>query len=636
MAKPPDEPDSHHHGPTLPKAVTPTTPPSPTHPSPPRQDSTSSITTVSSQSSSQSSSTTSSGSGPALATPELPHSDTLSSSPPHTHTFPSPHSSPEGSTSSTAHSKGESTPRAEIAPPVWPLSAATPRKSTPAATSTAASAAVFDEPLMMGGGGGSAQARADDAPETSLSRASSLQRASSWRKKHASLDTPPTAPHHHAPFPDFTSFTEIPPLAQPPKSKFAQGSESAQAGQQKSTTPPPLPPTTAVYPRDPRRASADARFATAGAPPTHPAVPSGPSRWTRSRSPATGCQISAPKPPPAGYPLAAFYPGGNTGTSADASGIRRNSSSSGLGIGFGLQPPASSAASTASSSSSGGASAHSGHSAQSMQSGASSTRSSTSTGPRSPASTSAPPPPRWARPPAITDSYSGRAHSFKSASSAGGAPDVNFDDFDPELFEGQEDEWIEVIKGAEGRIAIKSTAVMYDIMVWLPGFSIDNITIATRGTRTIHIVADQWDEGDHAQWDIKLGEDANLKSVNAKFTGKELRVTVAREQSEYQRSRKLRAAAAESRSAQAGSVGGVSRAGGFGGVGGGVSRAGGITSGLGGMGGVSGPSITATTKSSPLERATAGAPAPDPTASATSASAAAATAPSPYQRDNRI
>lgn len=57
-------------------------------------------------------------------------------------------------------------------------------------------------------------------------------------------------------------------------------------------------------------------------------------------------------------------------------------------------------------------------------------------------------------------------------------------------------------------------------------------------------MADQWDEGgmllttaaieskclfwgctDHAQWDIKLGEDANLKSVNAKFTGKELRVT---------------------------------------------------------------------------------------------------------------
>lgn len=72
---------------------------------------------------------------------------------------------------------------------------------------------------------------------------------------------------------------------------------------------------------------------------------------------------------------------------------------------------------------------------------------------------------------------------------------------------------------------------------------IDNITIATRGHRTVHIVADQWDEGgmlltiaaiesnaylghsDHAQWDIKLGEDANLKSVNAKFTGKELRVT---------------------------------------------------------------------------------------------------------------
>lgn len=114
------------------------------------------------------------------------------------------------------------------------------------------------------------------------------------------------------------------------------------------------------------------------------------------------------------------------------------------------------------------------------------------------------------------------------------------DDFDPELLEGAEDEWIEMIKGSEGRIAIKSTPSVYDIMVWLPGFSIDNITIATRGHRTVHIVADQWDEGDHAQWDIKLGEDANLKSVNAKFTGKELRVTVARQLPEWQIARNLR------------------------------------------------------------------------------------------------
>jgi hypothetical protein len=53
-------------------------------------------------------------------------------------------------------------------------------------------------------------------------------------------------------------------------------------------------------------------------------------------------------------------------------------------------------------------------------------------------------------------------------------------------------------------------------------------------------VADQWDEGgkcasrqlgvdpdpaDHAQWDIKLGEDANMRSISAKFGGNDLKIT---------------------------------------------------------------------------------------------------------------
>jgi hypothetical protein len=46
-------------------------------------------------------------------------------------------------------------------------------------------------------------------------------------------------------------------------------------------------------------------------------------------------------------------------------------------------------------------------------------------------------------------------------------PDI---DFDPELFQSETDDWIEIIKGSEGRIAVKSTKGFYDIMVWLPGF----------------------------------------------------------------------------------------------------------------------------------------------------------------------
>jgi hypothetical protein len=44
-------------------------------------------------------------------------------------------------------------------------------------------------------------------------------------------------------------------------------------------------------------------------------------------------------------------------------------------------------------------------------------------------------------------------------------------DFDAELFEGKEGELIEVIKGEDGRIAVKSCPSCYRIMVWLPGFS---------------------------------------------------------------------------------------------------------------------------------------------------------------------
>lgn len=31
-------------------------------------------------------------------------------------------------------------------------------------------------------------------------------------------------------------------------------------------------------------------------------------------------------------------------------------------------------------------------------------------------------------------------------------------------------EWVEVLKGEQGRIAIKSTPTQHEVMVWLPGF----------------------------------------------------------------------------------------------------------------------------------------------------------------------
>jgi hypothetical protein len=41
---------------------------------------------------------------------------------------------------------------------------------------------------------------------------------------------------------------------------------------------------------------------------------------------------------------------------------------------------------------------------------------------------------------------------------------------------------------------------------------------------------------DHAQWDIKLGDDANMKSITAKFGGHDLKVTSESDKCLYKRS----------------------------------------------------------------------------------------------------
>ncbi|WVR06527.1 hypothetical protein IAU60_003558 [Kwoniella sp. DSM 27419] len=372
------------------------------------------------------SSSSSSSSSPFLSTPDIQsEQDRLPFG------LPTQPLSPSSSTTSTTPSKGERTPRAELSQPHWPLITA-PSPTRP-----------HEQTESVGQLGETTSAAV---------RRASLKRTGSWRRKHASLDTPPTAPHLDSAFPGFTTLNRAPPVGQ---------SASAPPLERSKLGPPAIDTTF-----DSRRSSNESHRST------------GSNNSMVAQSPTTGCEISAPKAPPAGYPLP---------------------SSVGWPRGSPMPDPTPTSSTSMSSSSSS----------------------------KSAPSVSTPPPPKWACPPTRTNAVSGRALSFGSGQER---PDVSFDDFDSELFEGDQNEWIEIIKGAEGRIAIKSTPALYDIMVWLPGFSLDNITIATRGHRTIHIVADQWDEADHAQWDIKLGEDANLKSVNAKFTGKELRVTVAREQ----------------------------------------------------------------------------------------------------------
>lgn len=203
-----------------------------------------------------------------------------------------------------------------------------------------------------------------------------------------------------------------------------------------------------------------------------------------AQSSDTGNRISAPLSPPAHYP----------GSARPSS--RRNSSSRTLN-----EVTSSDSSSTTSS----------GSSLASLQNSVTSM------------SSNGKPAPRWAHPPRYTNKISGRAWSFSQGQER---PDV---DFDPELFEGPEPEAVlEIMKGMEGRIAVKTTPAEYNIMAWLPGFSIDDITISMKGDRTVQIVADLWEEEDHAQWNVLLGEDVNKNAIAATFKGAELRVTVKR------------------------------------------------------------------------------------------------------------
>ncbi|BEI86208.1 hypothetical protein CcaverHIS002_0604950 [Cutaneotrichosporon cavernicola] len=141
---------------------------------------------------------------------------------------------------------------------------------------------------------------------------------------------------------------------------------------------------------------------------------------------------------------------------------------------------------------------------------------------------SRPTPPQWAQPP---KKMANRASSFDSGLDRGAVerpPVRGAAEHNPEQFKGPAGEWVQILRGEEGRIAIKSTSYQYEVLAWLPHFSINDITIVTRKNHVLHIVADQWDENDHAQWEIRLGDDAAMNSIRAMFSGSELVITVAR------------------------------------------------------------------------------------------------------------
>ncbi|KAF5386065.1 hypothetical protein D9615_002584 [Tricholomella constricta] len=81
------------------------------------------------------------------------------------------------------------------------------------------------------------------------------------------------------------------------------------------------------------------------------------------------------------------------------------------------------------------------------------------------------------------------------------------------------DSWIEV----------ETTQGEYRLVVRLPGFQRDGITLAMKRRRILHVVADCWENGGgHFERRISFGYDADLVQVRAEFDGEMLRISIPR------------------------------------------------------------------------------------------------------------
>ncbi|KIM45291.1 hypothetical protein M413DRAFT_441971 [Hebeloma cylindrosporum] len=82
---------------------------------------------------------------------------------------------------------------------------------------------------------------------------------------------------------------------------------------------------------------------------------------------------------------------------------------------------------------------------------------------------------------------------------------------------------------SDSTIEVHTLQHEYQLLVKLPGFSRDGITLATKRRRVLHVVADRWDNGGaHFERRVSFGYDADLGHVKADFHGDMLRITIPR------------------------------------------------------------------------------------------------------------
>ncbi|WFC97000.1 hypothetical protein MBRA1_003666 [Malassezia brasiliensis] len=101
----------------------------------------------------------------------------------------------------------------------------------------------------------------------------------------------------------------------------------------------------------------------------------------------------------------------------------------------------------------------------------------------------------------------------------------------------------EPVKTSDPRVSMMSTDSLYTLSLHVPGFSLDGITVATKGfnRRTLHIIATRWGHGDsdHFERRITFAADAIMTAIRARFDGEHLHVEIPRRTARPTRQRDL-------------------------------------------------------------------------------------------------
>lgn len=101
----------------------------------------------------------------------------------------------------------------------------------------------------------------------------------------------------------------------------------------------------------------------------------------------------------------------------------------------------------------------------------------------------------------------------------------------------------EPVKTSDPRVSMMSTDSLYTLSLHVPGFSLEGITVATKGfnRRTLHIIATRWGhaDSDHFERRITFAADAIMTAIRARFDGEHLHVEIPRRTARLTRQRDL-------------------------------------------------------------------------------------------------